>query len=283
MNDTSRETDAPDIAALREEVRRLRAEIHELRTTMPVTVEWHLEAADDTQHDHTTAATDSQNQLKHYFTRYFFNEIEIVIKDEVERAIANIGLRNSITATDRERQGTSPHPSTPHSSNHDTASTKSDLKQYLTRHFFAVITEEVEAAVQRVATSPAFLKAVQREQPAQLPTDANSETAAPTTYYSHVPANGLFFAQGLYEAHLPQETIYQIDINPENPDRATYQLVNDATTVQHAFKNMDAFISVACLLNGTGQPQAGAYRLERGTLTREGQNWRIVQKAVLSY
>ncbi len=100
------------------------------------------------------------------------------------------------------------------------------------------------------------------------------------TLFSVAPKNGFFFGRQLSEHFIARQHIYRIEIVDE--ERAFYYLVEDAATRQHAFNIPDNYILPAIEIDGIGRlSEASEITLEKGTLKKVGNNWQIVDKAIL--
>ena len=105
-------------------------------------------------------------------------------------------------------------------------------------------------------------------------------------YFSPAPnKNGLFFSRKFSpeKGGGDMDKLYKIQVYENNPNSAIYSIVDDLQAQKIALQ-----FSHKHLIPGVILPENGSYRdaneilvNQVGTLTREGQNWKIVEKAII--
>ncbi|MCB9350928.1 MAG: hypothetical protein H6573_25995 [Lewinellaceae bacterium] len=102
------------------------------------------------------------------------------------------------------------------------------------------------------------------------------------TFYSTPPKDWLFFERRLSDTLAPKKHIYRINVI--NADEAEYDLVDDQYSRSMALNMPDRFILPAMTTRGEGDlKRARMVETKPGRLIKQGKNWRIKEKAILSY
>ncbi|MCR5887837.1 hypothetical protein LRS06_08605 [Hymenobacter sp. J193] len=118
--------------------------------------------------------------------------------------------------------------------------------------------------------------------PVQLPTPERPAAPGPALRYVKVPVNGGFSEYDL--ADQPQhDSIYQISLNPQNPDTATFRVNPNPAVHAYAIQSAQYSLREACRYQ---QPSGSVSRIvteEDGTLRRVGSAWQIEQKAAIRF
>ncbi|MBG8553172.1 hypothetical protein [Hymenobacter guriensis] len=116
----------------------------------------------------------------------------------------------------------------------------------------------------------------------QLPTPERPAAPGPALRYVKVPVNGGFSEYDLSDQ--PQhDSIYQISLNPQNPDTATFRVNPNPAVHAYAIQSAQYSLREACRYQ---QPSGSVSRIvteEDGTLRRVGSAWQIEQKAAIRF
>ncbi|QIX61233.1 hypothetical protein FY528_03325 [Hymenobacter lutimineralis] len=118
--------------------------------------------------------------------------------------------------------------------------------------------------------------------PVQLPAPERPVAPVPALRYVKVPVNGGFSEYDLSDQ--PQhDSIYQISLNPQNPDMATFRVNPNPAVHAYAIQSAQYSLREACRYQ---QPSGAVSRIvteEDGTLRRVGSAWQIEQKAGIRF
>ncbi|UOR04464.1 hypothetical protein MUN82_16140 [Hymenobacter aerilatus] len=123
--------------------------------------------------------------------------------------------------------------------------------------------------------------------PVQLPAPESyaSVAAAPASVryvYAKVPVNGTFNEYDLQED--PQhDSIYEITLDANKPDTATFQVNPDPSVHAYAIQSAQYSLRDACRYPQPGGPVSYIINDEPGTLRKQGGAWQIEQKAVVHF
>ena len=123
--------------------------------------------------------------------------------------------------------------------------------------------------------------------PVQLPAPesyaAVAATPASVRYvYAKVPVNGTFSEYDFQEE--PQhDSIYEITLDSNKPDTATFQVNPDPSVHAYAIQSAQYSLRDACRYPQPGGPVSYIINDEPGTLRKNGGAWQIEQKAVMHF
>ncbi len=101
-------------------------------------------------------------------------------------------------------------------------------------------------------------------------------------FFAAAPINEYFYGRSLSNDFRPKEHIYKILVIDGNS--ADYTLTDNKESQKYAFNIPQDYIQPAMEMKGNGRLQdATKIKVEKGKLTKEGDNWRITQKAIIEY
>ncbi|WNJ20049.1 hypothetical protein [Pontibacter sp. G13] len=134
-----------------------------------------------------------------------------------------------------------------------------------------------------MAAKPDFAASQEIQAPVVAPVVETLPAAveAGPVFYSAAPVKGQFVKKGISDTFDPKKHVFEIRETGRN--QAEYALIADNLVQDRAFKMVDAFIRPAMLMKGSGKPQPGQVSQQVGKLSRNGNNWKIEEKATLKY
>jgi len=120
--------------------------------------------------------------------------------------------------------------------------------------------------------------------PVQLPAPEQYTTPAPISHvrYVKVPVNGAFSEYDL--ADEPQhDSIYEIRLNPQQPDTATFGVTQNPQVHAYAIQSAQYSLREACLYQQPAGPVSRIVNEKDGLLRKIGGAWQIEQKAAIRF
>ncbi|MBO3271086.1 hypothetical protein [Hymenobacter defluvii] len=123
--------------------------------------------------------------------------------------------------------------------------------------------------------------------PVQLPAPESyaSVAAAPASVryvYAKVPVNGIFSEYDFLE-EAQHDSIYEITLDSNKPDTATFQVNPDPSVHAYAIQSAQYSLRDACRYPQPSGPVSYIINDEPGTLRKQGGAWHIEQKAVVHF
>jgi hypothetical protein len=117
-------------------------------------------------------------------------------------------------------------------------------------------------------------------QPAPQPVVAEQPVAS--RLYAKVPVNGGFSEYDLQEQ--PQhDSIYEITLNPQRPDVATFRVNSNPQVHAYAIQSAQYSLRDACRYQQPSTPASRIVTDEDGTLRKTNGAWQIEQKAAIHF
>jgi hypothetical protein len=120
--------------------------------------------------------------------------------------------------------------------------------------------------------------------PVQLPAPEPYVTPAPVSQirYVKVPVNGAFSEYDLSDE--PQhDSIYEIRLNPQQPDTATFRVTQNPQIHAYAIQSAQYSLREACSYQQPAGPVSRIVNEKDGVLRRIGGAWQIEQKAAIRF
>jgi uncharacterized small protein (DUF1192 family) len=124
------------------------------------------------------------------------------------------------------------------------------------------------------AVPPPKVRVVEKE-------DAKPEPEVNTLpqLYTTNPRNNVFFSRYMKDNMRPKEHIIRIDIISEK--EAEYTLVSHPESIKKAFSVPNTYLQPS--FDTKGRPTVQRHRvMQKGKLKKDGENWRIVEKGIIS-
>lgn len=95
---------------------------------------------------------------------------------------------------------------------------------------------------------------------------------------------GIFLGNKFYNKERQGRTLYIIMLDTKNDNVAYFELTSDTSVRDYFFSTIDKSIKPACELRGEGSlREAKHLDITPGTLMKEGDNWRVVNKSIINY
>lgn len=139
--------------------------------------------------------------------------------------------------------------------------------------------KELESQKMVVTTQKTQYKSQPDTQINTPPIPPPPQTPTQEIMYTPAPRNGLFISRQFSKEQKVGKHFYKINVI--NDRTAEYTLVSDQDTITKAFKVRDTYITPAFEIEG--KPSSKDYRVKiKGKLSKDGANWRIADKGVLS-
>ncbi|MGD1841055.1 MAG: hypothetical protein ACFB0B_09185 [Thermonemataceae bacterium] len=102
-------------------------------------------------------------------------------------------------------------------------------------------------------------------------------------YYAKFHPNGQHFVYSEFTQVPNKESFYKIEIDPANPDKASFQIVEDPHFQQIALNYADVLLATACTFTNEVAEANKIVNVEKGALQKEGDAWKVITPASIRF